>query len=203
MPRSGRDNRRASRPRPPATATRPGRWRSRRKRVERAPRKRVGCLARVIAPLAESDMACGSLAHTRRGCTLFRAPSALATLPLVSENHGMQLIEELAEWVAGSAGPGEVRLTALPAEASTRQFFRVSTTRGRAGAAALTIAMVAPPETEDNQRFVGLARRFRCHGLATPEIPRRRLRPRLRADGGILARWISPRLTARVTSIGR
>ena len=82
----------------------------------------------------------------------------------------MQLIEELAEWVAGSAGPGEVRLTALPAEASTRQFFRVSTTPGRTGAAALTIAMVAPPETEDNERFVRLARQFRCHGLATPEI---------------------------------
>ena len=82
----------------------------------------------------------------------------------------MQLIEELAEWVAGSAGVGDVRLTALPAEASTRQFFRVSTMPGRAGAAVPTIAMVAPPATEDNERFVRLARRFRCHGLATPEI---------------------------------
>ena len=82
----------------------------------------------------------------------------------------MQLIEELAEWVARCAGTGEVRLTALPAEASTRQFFRVSTDPGKAATAAPYVAMVAPPETEDNQRFVRLARRFRCHGLATPEI---------------------------------
>ncbi|MCY3814478.1 MAG: phosphotransferase [Gammaproteobacteria bacterium] len=77
----------------------------------------------------------------------------------------MQEVDALADWVAASVAV-EGPLLPLPAEASTRRFFRVRTD----GGAASYIAMHAPPATEDNPRFLRLARQFRCHGLATPEI---------------------------------
>ena len=76
----------------------------------------------------------------------------------------MREVDALAEWVAASVAV-EGPLLPLPAEASTRRFYRVRTDR-----AASYIAMHAPPATEDNPRFLRLARQFRCHGLATPEI---------------------------------
>lgn len=57
-----------------------------------------------------------------------------------------------------------VALEPLPVEASTRRFFRV-----RAGASTF-VALHAPPATEDNPRYVALARWFRAGGLHTPEI---------------------------------
>ena len=79
----------------------------------------------------------------------------------------MQGVEPLADWVRESVSQDAV-LAPLPVEASTRRFYRVSTDREDGGAS--YVAMHAPPETEDNVRFVRLARKFRCHGLATPEI---------------------------------
>ena len=76
----------------------------------------------------------------------------------------MREVDALAEWVAASVAV-EGPLLSLPAEASTRRFYRV-----RTDGAASYIAMHAPPATEDNPRFLRLARQFRCHGLATPEI---------------------------------
>ena len=81
----------------------------------------------------------------------------------------MREVDALAEWVAASVAV-EGPLLPLPAEASTRRFFRVRVRAEGLGAAASCIAMHAPPATEDNQRFLRLARLFRCHGLATPEI---------------------------------
>ena len=83
----------------------------------------------------------------------------------------MQQVDALTEWVAASVAV-EGPLLPLPAEASTRRFFRVRV-RGRVqtkGGTASYIAMHGPPATEDNPRFLRLARQFRCHGLATPEI---------------------------------
>lgn len=83
----------------------------------------------------------------------------------------MRGVDALAEWVAASVAV-EGPLLPLPAEASTRRFFRVRV-RGRVHAKGGTvsyIAMHAPPATEDNPRFLRLARQFRCHGLATPKI---------------------------------
>ena len=77
----------------------------------------------------------------------------------------MQEVDALARWVAASVAI-EGPLLPLPAEASTRRFFRVNTK----GADASYIAMHAPPATEDNPRFMRLARLFRSHGLAPPEI---------------------------------
>ena len=77
----------------------------------------------------------------------------------------MREVDALAEWVAASVAV-EGPLRPLPAEASTRRFFRVRTKGGTAS----YIAMHAPPATEDNPRFLRLARQFRYHGLATPEI---------------------------------
>ena len=75
-----------------------------------------------------------------------------------------QDIAELAAWVERTLDTDHIDLARLPAEASARQFFRVST--------GLTtyVAMTSPPDTEDNPRFVRLAELFRQHGLHTPEV---------------------------------
>ena len=75
-------------------------------------------------------------------------------------------VDALQDWVAERTGVAAATLVPLPAEASTRRFFRVPGADG----AASCIAMHAPPATEDNVRFVRLAKAFRRHGLATPEI---------------------------------
>ena len=78
----------------------------------------------------------------------------------------MREVDALAEWVAKCTGVADAPLLPLPAEASTRRFYRVPGVSG----AASSIAMLAPPATEDNERFVRFAKAFRSHGLATPEI---------------------------------
>lgn len=80
----------------------------------------------------------------------------------------MQEVDALADWVATSVAV-EGPLLRLPAEASTRRFFRLSGSAEGPGPTSY-IAMHAPPASEDNPRFLRLARQFRCHGLATPEI---------------------------------
>ena len=78
----------------------------------------------------------------------------------------MPEVDALEDWVAERTGVADATLVPLPVEASTRRFFRVP----GVGGTAPCIAMLAPPETEDNVRFVRLAKAFRRHGLATPEI---------------------------------
>lgn len=78
-------------------------------------------------------------------------------------------LDQLAPWVdevLASRQPGLVRSAwaPLPVEASTRRFFRV-----RAGADTF-VAMHAPPRSQDNPRFVALARAFRAGGLHTPQV---------------------------------
>ena len=77
----------------------------------------------------------------------------------------------VAAWVSEATDRSDVRLERLPAEASTRRFYRVYFRGGASwhGAATL-VAMVSPPATEDNDRFVRFAALFRRHGLATPRI---------------------------------
>lgn len=66
-----------------------------------------------------------------------------------------RLLEGVGDW------------TALAGEASFRTFYR----RRVAGReAAGVIAMDAPPDREDNARFVALARRFRSAGIGVPEV---------------------------------
>ena len=71
---------------------------------------------------------------------------------------------ELAAWVEQTLGTKGIELARLPVEASTRHFFRVST------GVSTFVAMLSPPDTEDNPRFIRLARLFRNHGLGTPEV---------------------------------
>lgn len=71
--------------------------------------------------------------------------------------------DELAAWTEHTLGT-KVELARLPAEASTRHFFRVSTNRST------FVVMHSPPDTEDNPRFLRLTGLFRQHGLATPEV---------------------------------
>ena len=78
----------------------------------------------------------------------------------------MPEVDALEDWVAERTGVADATLVPLPVEASTRRFFRVPGVGGTASC----IAMLAPPATEDNERFVRLAKAFRRHGLATPEI---------------------------------
>ena len=71
---------------------------------------------------------------------------------------------ELAAWVEQTLGTDGIELARLPVEASTRQFFRVST------GVSTFVAMLSPPDTEDNPRFARLARLFGRHGLGTPRV---------------------------------
>ncbi|MCY3841485.1 MAG: phosphotransferase [Gammaproteobacteria bacterium] len=75
-----------------------------------------------------------------------------------------QDVAELTAWVERTLGTDGIELSRLPAEASTRQFFRVST------GVSTFVAMLSPPDTEDNPRFVRLADLFRSHGLRTPRV---------------------------------
>lgn len=65
---------------------------------------------------------------------------------------------------AAQGGCPPLAVAALPVEASTRRFFRIT-----AGPASF-IAMHSPPATEDNPRYVRLAALLRRYGLATPRI---------------------------------
>ena len=70
---------------------------------------------------------------------------------------------------------GPFRLRALPVEASTRRFYRVSPVTetshiSAASDAQTVIAMDAPPETEDNEQFIRLSKLFRVHGIQVPEV---------------------------------
>ena len=71
--------------------------------------------------------------------------------------------DELEAWTERALGT-RVELARLPAEASTRHFFRVFTN------ASTFVVMHSPPATEDNPRFTRLTALFRRHGLATPEV---------------------------------
>lgn len=77
---------------------------------------------------------------------------------------------EFRQWVAAAVytvldEPGAApRAKPLPAEASTREFFRIDL-----GAQSF-IAMRSPPATENNPRYVRLAALLRGYGLRTPAI---------------------------------
>ncbi|MDE0443308.1 MAG: phosphotransferase [Gammaproteobacteria bacterium] len=75
-----------------------------------------------------------------------------------------QDVPELAAWVEHTLGTSGIELARLPVEASTRLFFRVST------GVSTFVAMLSPPDTEDNPRFVRLTDLFRNHGLRTPRV---------------------------------
>lgn len=75
-----------------------------------------------------------------------------------------QDIAELAAWVERTLGTDGIALSRLPVEASTRQFFRVST------GVSTFVAMLSPPDTEDNPRFARLTDLFRNQGLRTPRV---------------------------------
>lgn len=72
------------------------------------------------------------------------------------------LDDAVAATAGGVAAP--LAVAALPAEASTRSFYRIT-----AGAATF-VAMHAPPATENNPRYLRLAALLRGYGLATPAI---------------------------------
>ena len=75
-----------------------------------------------------------------------------------------QDVAELTAWVEQTLCMNGLERASLPVEASTRQFFRVST------GVSTFVAMLSPPDTEDNPRFVRLADLFRNHGLRTPRV---------------------------------
>ena len=75
-----------------------------------------------------------------------------------------QEVAELAAWVQRTLDTDGIELARLPVEASTRHFFRVST------GVSTFVAMLSPPDTEDNPHFARLADLFRNHGLHTPQV---------------------------------
>ena len=89
----------------------------------------------------------------------------MSILGLLGDNRGVsQDLADLAAWVERTLGTGRIELARLPVEASTRQFFRVST------GVSTFVAMLSPPDTEDNPRFARLTDLFRKHGLHTPRV---------------------------------
>ena len=88
----------------------------------------------------------------------FEADAACVQWRLVEDRR-----QQLEGWCGAQLGP-VLAFEALPAEASTRRFYRVRTRSGT------RIAMDAPPATEDNPRFRRLSALFRAHGVAVPEV---------------------------------
>ncbi len=80
---------------------------------------------------------------------------------------------ELAQWVAGELARLDLDPTftsqALLVEASYRCFYRIRS-RHRGGEALSLVAMESPPERENNQQFVTLAKVFAAHGVGVPRI---------------------------------
>ena len=77
--------------------------------------------------------------------------------------------QKLAQWVAAqiSSNLSRVLLTPIASDAGFRRYFRfespsLSPTKW--------LAVDAPPQTEDSQQFVALARYFNQHGVSTPKI---------------------------------
>jgi aminoglycoside/choline kinase family phosphotransferase len=80
---------------------------------------------------------------------------------------------ELAQWVAAELArldldPAFTSQTLL-VEASYRCFYRIRS-RHRGGDAVSLVAMDSPPERENNQQFIALARVFATHGVGVPRI---------------------------------
>ena len=73
---------------------------------------------------------------------------------------------QLANWAAATLAlpEGETRLTTVSGDASFRRYFRLKLT------SRTVIAVDAPPEHEDNPRFVKVAQLMREAGVCVPEI---------------------------------
>ena len=71
---------------------------------------------------------------------------------------------EIAAWARRHFAAAKLDMVALPAEASTRSFFRIF--KG----ATTYVAMHSPPDAEDNPRFVRVAELLREHGLGVPSV---------------------------------
>ena len=77
----------------------------------------------------------------------------------------------LREWLAGElhrlTGEQEFQSSALRAQASFRQFYRITT--GQAGKATFVV-MASPPELEHNDRFASIANVFHRAKVGVPKI---------------------------------
>ena len=82
----------------------------------------------------------------------------------MGENGRMNAEAEIAAWARRHFAVAELTMVALPAEASTRSFFRLFKD------AATYVAMHSPPTTEDNPRFVRIAELLREQGLGVPKV---------------------------------
>ena len=73
--------------------------------------------------------------------------------------------QALSLWVAGElARPAEsIKLTPIASDAGFRRYFRFQSP-------SQWLAVDAPPQTEDTQQFVQLARYLSCHNVSTPKI---------------------------------
>jgi aminoglycoside/choline kinase family phosphotransferase len=78
---------------------------------------------------------------------------------------------ELAQWTAERlvelGFSAEFRLEPLLVEASHRHFYRV---HGQRSTPSTFVVMASPPDKENNNQFVSLARVFANHGVGVPEI---------------------------------
>ncbi len=74
-------------------------------------------------------------------------------------------LKQLENWLKDDCGLGEFEITPASGDASFRRYFRVTLSDGNTH-----IAMDAPPEKEDCEPFVRIARQFESLGLNVPGI---------------------------------
>ena len=85
--------------------------------------------------------------------------------PPVRESLSDPRLQQLTRWLTDDLKLGRVQLVPASADASFRRYFRITRDSGTT-----LIAMDSPPETEANERFVGIAAAFRRLGLNAPEV---------------------------------
>lgn len=73
-------------------------------------------------------------------------------------------LKEIEHWLSAELGLENKKITPASSDASFRRYFRVAMTQGS------RIIMDAPPEHENCQQFVTVARAFRAMGLNVPEV---------------------------------
>ncbi|MFW5825426.1 MAG: aminoglycoside phosphotransferase family protein, partial [Marinobacter sp.] len=78
-------------------------------------------------------------------------------------------LEKLTAWVHQHPGFERAHLTPVSGDASFRRYFR-ATSKAAGGSTVTAIAMDAPPEHENCESFVALARHWHRHGIAVPQL---------------------------------
>ncbi len=79
-------------------------------------------------------------------------------------------LEQLSEWLEQQFKSETFNITPVSGDASFRRYFRVEQLKGKDTSPQRWIAMDAPPEKENSQPFVSIARHWATKGIQVPHI---------------------------------